>query len=109
MKAKDNQFSLRIINSEHCVLDYGTRFYHWVSLGMDRIQAAQVLDGLQKFISPDSDLADCSLITSPYRAGDRIMGTVGIVGPTRMQYARAVALVDYLAQVLSRLLTDTDH
>jgi transcriptional regulator of heat shock response len=37
------------------------------------------------------------------------MGTVGIVGPTRMQYARAVALVDYLAHVLGRLLTDTDH
>jgi transcriptional regulator of heat shock response len=37
------------------------------------------------------------------------MGTVGIVGPTRMEYARAVALVDYLAQVLSRLLSTTDH
>ena len=69
-------------------------------------------DGVQILIgkeNPDSDLADCSLVTSPYHAGDRVMGTVGIVGPTRTQYARAVALVDYLARVLSRLLTDPDH
>jgi heat-inducible transcriptional repressor len=33
------------------------------------------------------------------------MGTVGIVGPTRMEYAKAIALVEYLAQVLTRLLS----
>jgi transcriptional regulator of heat shock response len=33
------------------------------------------------------------------------MGTVGIVGPTRMEYARAIALVEHLAQVLTRLLS----
>jgi heat-inducible transcriptional repressor len=69
-------------------------------------------DGVQVVIgreNDDVDLATCSLVASPYHSGERVMGTVGIVGPTRMQYARAVALVDYLAQVLSRLLSTTDH
>jgi len=69
-------------------------------------------DGVQVVIgqeNDDADLATCSLVASPYHSGERVVGTVGIVGPTRMQYARAVALVDYLAQVLSRLLSTTDH
>jgi heat-inducible transcriptional repressor len=48
-------------------------------------------------------------VASSYRAGERVMGTVGIVGPTRMQYARAVVLVDYLARVLSGLMSGTDR
>jgi len=69
-------------------------------------------DGVQVLIgreNADADLAGCSLVASSYRAGERVMGSVGIVGPTRMQYAQAVALVDYLARVLSGLLSDTDH
>lgn len=54
---------------------------------------------------PASQLGDCSLVASSYGIGERVMGTVGIVGPTRMEYARAIALVDYLAQVLTRLLS----
>ena len=52
-----------------------------------------------------ADLADCSVVASTYGVGDRVMGTVGIVGPTRMEYARAVALVDYLARILTRVLS----
>lgn len=51
-------------------------------------------------------LADCSLIASTYGAADRPMGTIGIVGPTRMEYARAIGLVEHLAGVLSRLLSE---
>jgi heat-inducible transcriptional repressor len=54
---------------------------------------------------PETGLARCSLVASTYAAGDRVLGTVGIVGPTRMEYAQAIALVDYLAQVLSRYLS----
>ena len=56
-----------------------------------------------------TDLSDCSLVASSYGSGRRVMGTVGIVGPTRMEYARAVALVEYLAQVLTGLLSGSDH
>jgi len=69
-------------------------------------------DGVQVVIgneNPDPDLSGCSLVASKYCSGGRVMGTVGIVGPTRMEYARAVVLVDYLAGVLSRLLSSQDH
>ena len=56
--------------------------------------------------NPVSDLTDLSVVASTYGAGDRVMGTVGIVGPTRMEYARAIALVEHLAQVLTRLLSN---
>jgi heat-inducible transcriptional repressor len=65
-------------------------------------------DGVQVVIgheNPESSLADLSVVAASYRAGDRVLGTVGIVGPTRMEYARAIALVDYLAHVLTRFLT----
>jgi heat-inducible transcriptional repressor len=55
--------------------------------------------------NPEASLADLSVVATSYRAGDRVLGTVGIVGPTRMEYARAIALVDYLAHVLTRFLT----
>jgi heat-inducible transcriptional repressor len=67
---------------------------------LDR-RGVQVVIGRE---NPTTDLERCSLVTSAYGSGDRVMGTVGIVGPTRMEYARAIALVEYLAQVLSRLL-----
>jgi heat-inducible transcriptional repressor len=71
---------------------------------------SRVLDahGVQVVIgseNPVSDLTDCSLVASTYRAGDRVAGTVGIVGPRRMEYARAIALVEHLADVLTRLLS----
>lgn len=65
-------------------------------------------EGVQVVIgeeNPSADLAQCSLVASAYRSGGRVMGTVGIVGPTRMEYARAMALVDYLAQVLSHFFS----
>ena len=66
-------------------------------------------EGVQVVIgheNPVSGLSDLSLVATTYRAGDRVLGTVGIVGPTRMEYARTIALVDYLAHVLTRFLTN---
>lgn len=65
-------------------------------------EGVQVVIGAESRVS---DLSDVSLVASTYGAGGRILGTVGIVGPTRMEYARAIALVDYLARVLTRLLS----
>ncbi|HEX4823182.1 MAG TPA: heat-inducible transcriptional repressor HrcA [Candidatus Polarisedimenticolaceae bacterium] len=65
-------------------------------------------EGVQVVIgheNPESSLADLSFVAASYRTGDRVLGTVGIVGPTRMEYARAIALVDYLAHLLTRFLT----
>lgn len=48
-------------------------------------------------------MKDLSLVSATYRVGS-VTGVLGIIGPTRMQYARMVALVDYMAQSVSRLL-----
>ncbi len=52
-------------------------------------------------------LRNTSLIAAPYRAGSRVQGTVGIIGPTRMNYARLVSHIEYFSSVLSKLIHDT--
>lgn len=72
---------------------------------------ARVLEGsgVQVVIGEEnatSELARLSVVASRYRAGQRVIGTVGIVGPTRMEYARAIGLVDHLASKLTDLLSE---
>jgi len=55
--------------------------------------------------NPQEQLSKCSLVVSGYGTEARTLGSLGIVGPTRMEYAKAIALVDHLAGVLSRLLS----
>ncbi len=65
-------------------------------------------EGVQVVIggeTPGLELPGLALVASTYSSGDRVMGTVGVVGPTRMEYAEAIALVDHLARVLTRLLS----
>ena len=52
---------------------------------------------------PDPSLRSFSLVASTYQDGDAI-GTIGIIGPTRMRYPRAIAVVDGAAQAVSRVL-----
>lgn len=49
-----------------------------------------------------------SVIASPYRAGKQLVGALGVMGPTRIEYAKMVALVGFTAKLLSRLLTGRD-
>ena len=50
------------------------------------------------------DLGDLSVVASPYSAGDRVVGAVGVIGPTRMNYQRVIPLVSFTAEVLSGVL-----
>lgn len=50
------------------------------------------------------EMQSCSMITCAYRVGDETAGAVGIVGPTRMDYARAVALVDLVASSMTNTM-----
>jgi heat-inducible transcriptional repressor len=54
---------------------------------------------------PVGDIQGLSVIASPYRRGDRALGVLGVLGPTRMDYGRALALVETTAKLLSRALT----
>ena len=47
----------------------------------------------------------CAVITASYQVGDDISGTLGVVGPTRIEYARTIAVVNYLARFIERALS----
>ncbi|MGI6224646.1 MAG: heat-inducible transcriptional repressor HrcA [Peptococcales bacterium] len=46
-------------------------------------------------------IKDCSLITATYKMDGRILGTIGLLGPTRMQYAQAISILEFLTDTLS--------
>ena len=66
-------------------------------------------DGVRIFVGSESklfSLSGSSLVVSPFRDGDqRIVGALGVIGPTRLNYARVVPMVDYTAKLVSRLLS----
>lgn len=49
-------------------------------------------------------IEDCTLITSRYVVDEKTRGSLGILGPTRMEYGRAISLVDYVARLFGRVL-----
>jgi heat-inducible transcriptional repressor len=53
----------------------------------------------------ESWMYDCTLIVAPLHYRDRVIGALGVVGPTRMEYDRAISTVDYIAHLCSRLLS----
>jgi heat-inducible transcriptional repressor len=69
---------------------------------------AETGDGVRIFVGSESNLfslSGSSLVVSPYRDSDqRIVGALGVIGPTRLNYARVVPMVDYTAKLVSRLI-----
>ncbi len=66
-------------------------------------------EGVKIFIGAENklfSLSGSSIIVSPYRDSEqKIVGVIGVIGPTRLNYARIVPMVDYTARVVGRLLT----
>ncbi len=52
------------------------------------------------------ELNDCSIVTASYRVGDRSTGTLGIIGPTRMNYNRVISVLDFMGRALSDVLAE---
>ena len=52
------------------------------------------------------ELSDCSVLTASYRMGDQSTGTLGIIGPTRMNYNRVISVLDFMGRALSEVLAD---
>jgi heat-inducible transcriptional repressor len=72
---------------------------------LDRVLSAHEV---QIFIGAESEFAavpDVSVVAAPYGRGDRVLGTLAVVGPTRMNYARVIPLVDLTARQISRALS----
>lgn len=51
------------------------------------------------------DLQECSLITSSCKMGNKFRGTLGIIGPKRMSYSRVISVVDYVADLVTKVLS----
>jgi len=75
---------------------------------IDLLDRAETGEGVRIFIGAENklfSLSGSSMVAAPFRDGQqRIVGVLGIIGPTRLNYARVVPMVDYTAQVISRLV-----
>ena len=64
--------------------------------------------GVQIFIGGESGLVsldECSIVTAPYEVDGQVVGTLGVIGPTRMAYERVIPIVDITAKLLSSALS----
>ena len=72
------------------------------------LDSARAGPGMKIFIGAENklfSLSGSSVIAAPYRGGDgRVLGVVGVIGPTRLNYARIVPMVDFTAQALTRMM-----
>ncbi|NNU15870.1 heat-inducible transcriptional repressor HrcA [Parvularcula sp. ZS-1/3] len=75
---------------------------------LDLLEAARDGEGVRIFIGAENrlfSLSGSSVVAAPYRDRDRnIVGVLGVVGPTRLNYGRVIPLVDYTAELVTRMM-----
>ena len=72
------------------------------------LDVSQRAQGVQIYIGGESGLVpldECSVVTASYEANGQVIGTLGVIGPTRMAYARVIPIVDVTAKLLSNALS----
>ncbi len=72
------------------------------------LEVSQRAQGVQIFIGGESGIAsldECSVVAAPYEVDGQVVGTVGVIGPTRMAYERVIPIVDITARLLSSALS----
>ena len=76
---------------------------------LDILENTNSAKGVQIFIGAENRLftgTDCSLVIAPYQnMKKQIIGALGVIGPTRMNYSKIIPIVDYTSQVVSTLLS----
>ncbi len=88
---------------------FGRKIHHGHNTRViDLLNRADGGDGVRIFIGSENklfSLSGSSMIAAPFHDREqRIVGVLGVIGPTRLNYARIVPLVDYTAKVVSKLL-----
>ena len=72
------------------------------------LDASKQGEGVQIFIGSESHLfgvTGCSVVIAPYQnSREQVVGAIGVIGPTRLNYARIIPMVDYTAKVIGRLI-----
>jgi heat-inducible transcriptional repressor len=80
---------------------------------IDLLGDAEKAQGVRIFIGSENklfSLSGSSVILSPYKdANEKVIGVLGVIGPTRLNYARIVPVVDYTAHVISRMMMRKTH
>ena len=79
---------------------------------MQLLDISSRADGVQIFIGGESALVpidDMAVITAPYSVDGVVVGTLGVIGPTRMAYERVIPIVDITAKLLSSALSQQDY
>ena len=75
----------------------------------DLINSLSKLTGVQITTGHENPIAgihECSVVTSTYSIGNEVMGAIGVIGPTRMEYANVYSVVELIADSLSEILTE---
>ena len=75
---------------------------------MQLLDVSHTANGVQLFIGAESGVApldECSVIAAPYEVDGEMVGTLGVIGPTRMAYERVIPIVDITARLLSSALS----
>ena len=75
---------------------------------LDLLDRSMKAEGVSVFIGEESGysaLGECSVIASPYQVDGKVIGTLGVVGPTRMAYSDVISIVDITSKLLSQALT----
>lgn len=75
---------------------------------IDLIEQARIADGVRIFIGAENELfglTGCSMVVAPFTdTNKKVVGALGVIGPTRINYGRIVPMVDYTAKVIGKLL-----
>jgi len=75
---------------------------------MQLLDLSNRAQGVQIFIGDESGLSQldgCSVVTASYEVNGKVVGSVGVIGPTRMAYDRVIPIVDITARLLSNALS----
>jgi heat-inducible transcriptional repressor len=75
---------------------------------LDLLEQTERAEGVKIFIGGESQLVpldECSIVTAPYEVDGQVVGTVGVIGPTRMAYERVIPIVDVTAKLVSSALS----
>jgi heat-inducible transcriptional repressor len=75
---------------------------------LDILETSERAEGVKIFIGGESQLVpldECSIVTAPYEVDGVVVGTVGVIGPTRMAYERVIPIVDVTSKLVSSALS----
>ncbi len=119
-QASEDRDGAFVISGEHNLLGVEdlsaniTNLKQLFELFEDKTGLLQLLDissqakGVQIFIGGESGLIpldQCSIVTAPYKLDGHVVGTLGVIGPTRMAYERVIPIVDITAKLLASALS----